>query len=476
MKKIIYLIVLYGVIFCQIELLSADVCKVKCRTEEGVICLERGPCEPINDLLLKAAKECRDGGPVRYVPMTRLSFVDILSQVIRLDRELPQNLDKLSDKERYNREAELLAGRGIGIFVGKNALDPLGRDELATVLKEVTIKEDLGYSSGLTNQAFELANDGFVIYDVTLYADEGKGFETWEREQNFENSLSDSKHYVIKLDSCGSARVVLGDNEKGKIPVVGSRLKASYRIFGKEDEFVTECEVVLLLSNPALARSLRNEYNPSKPLTKANFADLLIKTMHMQRGLPRDAYKLSERELYLLESKILSKKGINIFTDTDPDELLTREELARILYDSPVEEVVGISNGKENQKFDLTNAGFIIYDLHVFVNEGAKYEEWNKRDNFMESSSRDKDYLVKLDSGNYATIYFGDMGKGKIPAVNSPIKATYRLYAPVTMLTEDDIICVLGKIVPVSEAYTPPPPPFDFPDPPDGYDDPATHI
>ena len=114
--------------------------------------------------------------------------------------------------------------------------------------------------------------------------------------------------------------------------------------------------------------------------------------------------------------------------------------------------------------------------MHTFVKEGATYKEWSKQNSFIESSSVDEDYIVKLDSGNYVTVYFGDGKKGKIPEVRVPIKVTYRLYAPLNMVTEDDIICVLGKIRPVAETYIPPTPPFEYPEPTDGYDDPATHI
>lgn len=474
MKKIIYFFVFLGAILFTINISLADICRVKRETQEGIACLERGPCEPVNSLLLEAAKKCKEGGPVKYIPVTRLSFVDILSQVLRLDRELP-GMDNLTDIDRYNMESGILSDKGIDIFSGKNALDPLTRDEFASALKDITAEESLGYSSGLGNQVFDLANDGLVIYDAKFYVDEGKDFEEWERKQNFEQSLPGSRHYVIKLDSYGEARVVLGDDEKGKIPVVGSKLKASYKIFGKEEEFVTECEVVQVLSNPAIAGSLRKEHNPSRVLTRANFADLLIRTMHLERELSEDYYKLSEKELYLLESGILSKKGINIFTESDPAGLLTREELAKVLYDCPVEKVVGVSDGKPFQSFELDNAGFVIYDLDVFVDEGARYEKWNKNDSLIKSSSTSRDYLVKLDSGSYTSIYFGDGAKGKIPAINSPVKVRYRLYAPVSMLTEDDIICMLGRCQPVAEAYIPPPLPPDFPPPSDGFEDPATH-
>ena len=484
MKKVIYLVLIIGVMFFTVRPASADVCKIRCRTSEGAICLERGPCEPINEFLLRAARHCREGGAVRYAPITKLLFVDILFQALRLDTELPQGIADIEDDKRYIIETTLLKDKGIDVFTGTNPSDSLTREELAKVLQIVTIEENLGYSNGLADQAFGLTNSELVIYSAEVYVDEGNGFELWERKRNLEGSMSDDKHCAMKLDSCNNVRVAFGDNQKGRIPVTGSRIKASYKIYGKEDEIITECETVMLLSSPIIISQLKLAYNPSKPLTKENFADLLIRSMNLEDQLPANFALLEPEERYLLEAELLSRQGIKVFVGSDREDLLTREELARVLYENPVEEVVGISSGMKNQRFELSNAGFIIYDLHVYVQEEDVFEEWNKKKNFTESSLLDKDYTVKLDSGNYASIYFGDGSAGKIPALSSPVRATYRLYAPLEMYTEDDIMCVLGKQKPVAETYIPPvaetyiapsrPP--DFPPPTDGFDEPASHI
>jgi len=483
MKKIVYVVLLICVSLFVVRPLEAetksssgDVCKVRCRSYEGLICLERGPCEPINKFLLEAAKECREDPTARYLPITKLLFVDILSQIIRLDKEFAESIDKLEDKERYALETRLLKDKGIDIFAGTKPLSPLTREELAAVLKDAAIEKDLGFSTGLANQIFDLKNEEFIVYDLELYVDEGKSFELWERKKTFEKSSPDSEHYVAKLDSCDDAMVTFGDNKKGKIPPVGSRVRTAYKFYGREGEIVTECEIAMLMSEPNVARAVKDAYNPSRPLTKANFADLLIRTRHLEKQLPRGFQNLSNREMYSMQTELLARHGIAIFTGSSPEDFLTREELARILYDCPVEEVVGMSDGTKNQNFELSNAGFVIYDLHTYVDEGKGYENWDRQDSFIGSSSESEDYLVKLDAGNYTTILFGDGGKGKIPAIDSPVKARYRLYAPLTMLTEDDIVCMLGRCVPVVEAYEPPPAPFEFPDPTDGFKDPASHI
>jgi len=477
MKKI-YLIGLLAfiLIFAMTGQIYAEICKTNCRASEGVICLERGPCEPANDVLLEAARDCREGGTAMYEPASKLVFLDIFSQVLRIDRELPGAISQLSDKQRYELESGLLAEKGINIFVGANPGDPFTREELITTLKSVTIEDELGLSTGLANQSFNLHNEKLVVYDPMLYVDEGKGFELWERNQNFSQSMGNEKHYVAKIDDCNNARIVFGNNQNGKAPGVRARLKAVYKIMGRQDETVTKCEIVMLLSNPAIVKSLKDKYNPAKPLTKANFADLLIRSMRLEKKLPAGYSSFPQEKLYSLETVLLSKNGIHIFNGASLSDLLTREELASVLHSHPVVEALGRSNGAGNQRFELNNAGFSIYDLHAYINEGIKDEEWNRTSNFLESASDSKNYAVKLDSGNYASIYFGDGKNGKIPALNSPIKVSYRLYSPVTLLTEDDIMCVLGKLKPVAEAYEPPPPPFDPTPPTDGFDDPATHI
>ncbi|MBU4457427.1 MAG: hypothetical protein KJ902_01655 [Candidatus Omnitrophica bacterium] len=469
-KSTIFVLVIFGLGIYSTAVLGADVCKI-CPPDK-LICLEREPCEPMNEFLIRAAKRCREDEEVRSVAISKFVFVDVLSRLIRLDREFPE-INRLEGVERYVVEATLLSEKGIDIFSETNPNEPLTRKELATVLKEVFIEENLGYSNGLSDQSFKLNNYEFVIYDAKVYVDEGNGLELWERKRGFDQSLSENKHYSIKIDSCNNASVAFGDSKKGRIPVVGSKIKASYRLYGKDKEIVTECEVAGLLSNLYLARSIKNAYNPSRPLTRTTFADLLIKALHLDKQMPRNTASLTDEELYLIQGKILSKNGIDVFTQGGPNTMLTREELAKVLYNYPVERVIGISSGARNQFFELENAGFVIYDLHTYVDEGAGYKEWEKENSFIESSSQDENYVVKLDAGTYAKLYFGDDKKGKIPAVNSPIKVSYRLYAPVNMFTEDDIICMLN--FPVAETYIPPTGPPEYPPPTDGFDDPATH-
>lgn len=373
---------------------------------EEEVSFGREPNEPVNEFLLQVLQECRESAGAKYMPISRLSFVDIVSQIIRLDREFPPDIDKLSDQDRYKVKAELLSGKGIDIFLNTNPFSPLTLSELGVVLKNVTLKVE---------------------------------------------EAGEELHFPIEI---------------------AEEMEGSGR-------FITKCTLATLLADADFEKALRETYNPPKPpFTKAKFAALLIKVMGLEGSLPQDADMMEDGKLYAIQTDILSMNGIGALVGTNRHDLLRRDELAAILYNFPVEGVIGISNGSGNQGFGLDNAGFEIYDLHVFIDEGPGYEEWIQKVSLEESVQDSRDYTVKFDAGNYASVYFGDDQKGRIPPANSPIKVSYRLYAPLNMDNENDIMLALGKILSVAEAYQPPPSPviFDFPSPTDGFEDPATHI
>ena len=96
MRKIVSIIVVSSLLTIASAMAKqdADVCRTRCRIDGGVICLERGPCAPENEYLLKTAKDCREEPVAKYMPITKLLFLDILSQVVRLDKEFAQIQEK----------------------------------------------------------------------------------------------------------------------------------------------------------------------------------------------------------------------------------------------------------------------------------------------------------------------------------------------------------------------------------------------
>lgn len=92
------------------------------------------------------------------------------------------------------------------------------------------------------------------------------------------------------------------------------------------------------------------------------------------------------------------------------------------------DEILGSSNGTEDQRFTLGYTPVITSSIAVLVNEGTGFEPWVKVDTFLDSTPLDKHYKVEMTDNDEAVIIFGNNITGKIPAVYSNgIIATYRI-------------------------------------------------
>lgn len=97
----------------------------------------------------------------------------------------------------------------------------------------VACKQKRTYSNidlGVVNSA-----EVFSDYPVDGYANIIKSSFTlevdgtaWTRVENFDNSLPTSKHFILLFQSSGKVRVQFGDGSTGLIPVLNSRLVASF--------------------------------------------------------------------------------------------------------------------------------------------------------------------------------------------------------------------------------------------------------
>jgi hypothetical protein len=93
---------------------------------------------------------------------------------------------------------------------------------------------------------------------------------------------------------------------------------------------------------------------------------------------------------------------------------------------SIIGEILGSSNGDENQQFETTNDAFILNSNTLRVDS----EEWTEVDNFLSSLPQDKHYRVVLGDQNRATVVFGDGVNGRIPDVGQGnIELDYRFGA-----------------------------------------------
>ena len=92
--------------------------------------------------------------------MAKAKFVDLLVRVIGITEELPDNIDELSDAEFYEVQVNLLAAKGIDIFVDTVGEELLTRGELADILYRAILAEPLDAS--IAEKISHLANMGFI--------------------------------------------------------------------------------------------------------------------------------------------------------------------------------------------------------------------------------------------------------------------------------------------------------------------------
>ena len=95
---------------------------------------------------------------------------------------------------------------------------------------------------------------------------------------------------------------------------------------------------------------------------------------------------------------------------------------------SIVSELVGSSTGAPNQSFTLGYTPVILDSLRVVVDEGNGFREWNKVDNFVDSTATSQDYTAVINENDEAVITFGDNLFGKIPLEHhNGIFCSYRI-------------------------------------------------
>jgi len=97
-----------------------------------------------------------------------------------------------------------------------------------------------------------------------------------------------------------------------------------------------------------------------------------------------------------------------------------------------VENPLGSSNGNIDQEFTLTFRPTIEGTLTIEINEGAGFQEWNSVENFLNSTSVSKDYVLEIKGDDTAIVKFGDGIRGKIPTTGiDNIRSFYRVGADI---------------------------------------------
>lgn len=113
----------------------------------------------------------------------------------------------------------------IDITAGKQYL-------LTQVVQGQTVAETpLGSSNGAADQEFTITFRPLIEGSLILEVDEGAGFTSYDRVDNFLNSTSQSRHYLLEISGDDVATVKFGDGIRGKIPPPGvDNIRAIYRI------------------------------------------------------------------------------------------------------------------------------------------------------------------------------------------------------------------------------------------------------
>ncbi len=92
-------------------------------------------------------------------------------------------------------------------------------------------------------------------------------------------------------------------------------------------------------------------------------------------------------------------------------------------------EQLGLSTETSNQAFTVGEPALIESSLKIEFDEGSGYEEWTAVDDFLTSASTDRHYVAFYDADGSAVVTVGDGTNGKLPVLDAPCRATYRVGA-----------------------------------------------
>ncbi len=116
-------------------------------------------------------------------------------------------------------------------------------------------EEVLGSSDGTRDQRFYLAN--VPVIDLTLFVDEGEGFQAWTEVEDFTLFDEEDRHFVLNR---GTGEILFGDGVHGKVPASGTNnVKAApYRFGGGSGGNVGAGTINQLRSSHAYVDSVTN--------------------------------------------------------------------------------------------------------------------------------------------------------------------------------------------------------------------------
>lgn len=124
---------------------------------------------------------------------------------------------------------------------------------------------------------------------------------------------------------------------------------------------------------------------------------------------------------------------------------------------SIINELIGSSTGAPDQSFTLSYTPVILDSISVIIDEGSGFREWNRVDNFVDSTAVSRDYTAVINENDEAVITFGDGVFGKIPLEHSNgIFCNYRIGGGVRGNVGANKICLLdSNLALVSSTFNP---------------------
>ena len=109
-------------------------------------------------------------------------------------------------------------------------------------------------------------------------------------------------------------------------------------------------------------------------------------------------------------------------------------------------ELIGSSTGAPDQRYTLSYAPAILDSISIIIDEGMGFIEWDRVDNFVDSSATSRDYTAVINENDEAVITFGDGVFGKIPLEHSNgIFCNYRIGGGTNGNVGANKICLLDS-------------------------------
>lgn len=122
-------------------------------------------------------------------------------------------------------------------------------------------------------------------------------------------------------------------------------------------------------------------------------------------------------------------------------------------------ETIGSSDGTARQKFYLQRRAVIWGSESVQVFDGAAWGDFTRVDDFVESDSDDKHYIVTIDNEGWVYLQFGDGAAGSIPTIGTNnVRCTYRIGGGISGNVAANTITDLLAVIENVESVTNPAP------------------